>query len=159
VIRWKRSVEGYCDSHCGRWRISPLYCGRVKPQFFDLYLDGKKVALMLSSQHEAKDRASNMPHVTAPSGCYIDPDGNARPILVAGIHMECPICGQQPLACCISMAKRYSGDYGCRGRTISLPSWARDRKTFHKERVQAAKVESDRRKLAASEYNARRSHP
>lgn len=57
TIRWKRSTEGYCDSHCGRWKITPLYCGRVKPQFFDLYRDGQKVALMLSSQRQAKDRA------------------------------------------------------------------------------------------------------
>lgn len=90
-----------------------------------------------------------------PVGCYIDPDGKARPTLVAGIHMECEICGAQPQSGCISMAKRYSGDYGCRGRAISIPSWARDRKTLHKERVAAAKAESERRVAAAAEYNAR----
>jgi hypothetical protein len=92
-------------------------------------------------------------------GFFIDPDGKARPTLAAGIHMECGICGAQPGHVCISMAKRYSGDYGCRGRAISLPSWTRDRKTFHKERVLAAVAESDRRKTAAAEYNTHQLRP
>jgi len=80
--------------------------------------------------------------------------GDNRISMVAGIHMECEICGAQPGQVCISMAKRYSGDYGCRGRAISLAAESkRERKTLHKERAIAAAVESERRRRNAAEYN------
>ena len=56
-IKWKRSSDGYCDSHCGHWRITPRYCGRTKPQFFDLLRDLKEVAMMLPSQGACKEEA------------------------------------------------------------------------------------------------------
>jgi hypothetical protein len=35
-IQWTKSREGYCTSKCGRFSISPLWCGRVKPVFWHL---------------------------------------------------------------------------------------------------------------------------
>lgn len=35
-IKWKRSHEGFCESHDGRWSISPEYQGYVNPQFYML---------------------------------------------------------------------------------------------------------------------------
>lgn len=37
VIKWKRSDEGYCDSHCDRFDIVPLYCGTTRPQAYAVY--------------------------------------------------------------------------------------------------------------------------
>ena len=59
-IRWKRSQEGFADSHCGHWSIHPLYCSCVKPQFFDLYRDGKKIRSMLATQRAAKLEAAQL---------------------------------------------------------------------------------------------------
>jgi len=59
-VKWKRSDDGYASSHCGRWKIVPLYCSCVKPQFFDLYRDGKKVRSMMASQREAKLEADRI---------------------------------------------------------------------------------------------------
>lgn len=33
-LKWKRSDEGYTDTHCGRYSISPQYWGRSSPQGF-----------------------------------------------------------------------------------------------------------------------------
>lgn len=57
MIRWKRSQEGFVESHCGRWKITPEYWGCVKPQAFTLWRDGKKVAFGKATQHAAKDTA------------------------------------------------------------------------------------------------------
>lgn len=59
-VKWKRSDDGYANSHCGHWKIVPLYCSCVKPQFFDLYRDGKKVRSMMASQREAKMAADRI---------------------------------------------------------------------------------------------------
>ena len=55
-VRWLRSKEGYCDSACGRYRISPLFCGRVKPVFFTVRDNLTKDVLTRScfTQTEAK---------------------------------------------------------------------------------------------------------
>jgi len=57
TIKWKRSHEGFVDSHCGRWRISPLYCGCVNPQFYELRDNGKKVGSWYNTQADAKQKA------------------------------------------------------------------------------------------------------
>lgn len=57
LIVWKRPTGGYCESACGRWKISPLYCGRVKPQFYELRCDGKVIAARRTTQRAAKAAA------------------------------------------------------------------------------------------------------
>lgn len=68
-LKWARSNDGFCDSKCKRYKITPLYCGCVKPQFFELWFYPKgfgedgfrgervKVSSMSSSQREAKEDA------------------------------------------------------------------------------------------------------
>lgn len=64
-VKWRRSSDGFCDSACGRYKITPLYCGCVKPQMFDLWFypnglggERKKIDGMASSQRECKDAAN-----------------------------------------------------------------------------------------------------
>jgi hypothetical protein len=59
-ITWKRSQDGYCDLEDGRWRIVPLHCGRVKPQWFEPRRDGKVVSGWHNTQREAKDEADRL---------------------------------------------------------------------------------------------------
>lgn len=59
-VRWKRSDEGFVDSHCGRWHIKPLYFGCVKPQFYELYRDGQRQGVYYSTQADAKFRADQL---------------------------------------------------------------------------------------------------
>jgi len=33
-IRWRRAKDGYVHSHCGRFRIIPEFCGRVRPLWY-----------------------------------------------------------------------------------------------------------------------------
>lgn len=36
-ILWRRSEEGYVDSHCGRFHIYPLYMGTTTAQGYELH--------------------------------------------------------------------------------------------------------------------------
>lgn len=58
MIKWGKSSEGYCASKCGRFTIAPLWCGRVKPQFWKL-TDKKtgREARSCFTQREAKETA------------------------------------------------------------------------------------------------------
>ncbi len=38
-IKWKRGGEGYADSHCGKFHISPEYQGCETPQSFNVDYD------------------------------------------------------------------------------------------------------------------------
>lgn len=55
-IRWKRARDGFVESHDGRWRISPLYCGCTRPQSFQLWKDNADRG-WFSTQREAKAAA------------------------------------------------------------------------------------------------------
>jgi hypothetical protein len=57
-IRWGRSEEGYVESKCGRFTISPLYWGHTRPQSYELR-DTKtgRVNMYLDTQADAKDTA------------------------------------------------------------------------------------------------------
>ena len=59
-IKWRRANDGFVESYDGRWQIQPLYWGCVNPQSFDLYLDGKVVSRMNSTQREAKQEAERL---------------------------------------------------------------------------------------------------
>lgn len=59
-VRWKQAVEGFVHSHCGRWRIVPLYCGCTRPQMYELLRDDKVVSGSCSTQREAKDEADRL---------------------------------------------------------------------------------------------------
>lgn len=60
TIRWKRANDGFVESHDGRWRIVPLYCGCTRPQAFELLRDDKSVSAYNSTQREAKDEADRL---------------------------------------------------------------------------------------------------
>ena len=61
MIKWHRSVDGYVRSHCGRWKINPLYCGCINPQWFELYMDGAKVGgSWFETQRAAKEEADKL---------------------------------------------------------------------------------------------------
>lgn len=59
-VRWQRARDGFVYSHCGRWRIVPLYCGGTRPELFDVYLDDRKVGSWCSTQKEAKEEAERI---------------------------------------------------------------------------------------------------
>ena len=55
-IKWKRSQEGYVDSHCGRFEISPLYFSCVNPRSFKVeYVDGGERIVIASSKDSQRD--------------------------------------------------------------------------------------------------------
>lgn len=60
-VRWKRSTGDYVESHDGRWQIVPLYCGRTRPEVYNLVLDGKVVSSENASQREAKESVTYLP--------------------------------------------------------------------------------------------------
>ncbi len=53
---WKRSHEGYVESHCGRYSVSPLYLGCETLQLFEAVFNptGEKVTSCASTQRAAK---------------------------------------------------------------------------------------------------------
>lgn len=53
-IRWGRSEDGYVDSRCGRFKIRPLYCSCVKPQWYETTYYGKTISRWCSTQRDAK---------------------------------------------------------------------------------------------------------
>lgn len=59
-IRWKRPNDGFVESHCGEWRIVPLYCGCTRPQDYELWRLNKAVASMCGTQRGAKDAAEEL---------------------------------------------------------------------------------------------------
>lgn len=60
MISWKRANDGFVESHCGHWKITPLYWGCTRPQLFELWRDGKKVAGHCATQKEAKAEAKRL---------------------------------------------------------------------------------------------------
>ncbi len=62
-IRWKRSDEGYVESHCGDWFINPLYCGTTRPVWYELRdcRDGRYIKRGThETQADAKDEAERV---------------------------------------------------------------------------------------------------
>lgn len=59
-IRWKRSQEGFVESHCGRWKITPEYWSCVDPQAFTLHHDGKIASRNCPTQRDAKETAERL---------------------------------------------------------------------------------------------------
>lgn len=66
-IRWKRADDGFVESRCGRWWITPLYCGCTRPQAYELRLDGKVVDSHCQTQRDAKTRAGEIASDQEPS--------------------------------------------------------------------------------------------
>lgn len=64
MIRWKRSSEGFVESHCGEWSITPEYWSCVNPQAYTLWRrrDGErtKVSYGITTQREAKETAETV---------------------------------------------------------------------------------------------------
>lgn len=61
-LRWKRSEDGYCDSHCGRWQVQPVYWGRVNPIGYRLWdaRRRKHVGGEFDTQADAKHKAQRI---------------------------------------------------------------------------------------------------
>lgn len=66
MIRWKRAQDGFVESHCGRWRIVPLYCGCVNPQAYKLKMNGEVVAWFCGTQRDAKAEAERFRYLDEP---------------------------------------------------------------------------------------------
>lgn len=60
MIRWKRSEEGFVESHDGEWQITPEYWSCVSPQAYTLSRKGNIVSRGCSTQRDAKETAANM---------------------------------------------------------------------------------------------------
>lgn len=60
MIRWRRSNDSYATSHCGRWKISPLFWGCIHPQWFELRRDDVKIDSMFETQRAAKVMADEL---------------------------------------------------------------------------------------------------
>lgn len=54
-LKWKPSRdEGYTETHCGRWQISPVYWGRVKATGYRVSFEGKRIGSEHATQRDAK---------------------------------------------------------------------------------------------------------
>ena len=58
-IKWGRSDEGFVESKCGRWHITPLYWGCTRPQAYALRdaKTKKKIGAWYETQWDAKQKA------------------------------------------------------------------------------------------------------
>lgn len=62
-LKWKRSNEGYTETHDGRYEICPEYEGTTRPQSWHLYYyrDGRRLnGFTHDTQRGAKDRAQEI---------------------------------------------------------------------------------------------------
>ena len=59
AVRWKSSTGDFVLSHCGRWLITPVYGGLVRPESYVVWRDGKVVGSG-STQRECKDIAKDI---------------------------------------------------------------------------------------------------
>lgn len=62
--QWKRSTGDFVESHCGRWKITPIYGGLTRPERYELWLDGKRVGSG-STQRECKADAKQDEEIMA----------------------------------------------------------------------------------------------
>lgn len=63
MVDWNRSKDGYCESKCGRFHISPLYLGRCSPVEYELYYNSVKIKQWYPSQRSAKEGAEAMDRI------------------------------------------------------------------------------------------------
>ncbi len=102
-VRWRPANNGFVESHCGRYQISPLYWGCTRPQVYELRVDGEVVASYCANQREAKDCADDRAD-------DLTPDGHGDPRLPGHAPGSTPAdAGGYPLARAphprVSMAK------------------------------------------------------
>lgn len=63
LVKWNRSEDGYCESKCGRFWITPSWNSCVNPQDFDLAFKltprhkWKKIRRMENTQRDCKEAA------------------------------------------------------------------------------------------------------
>lgn len=65
TLKWKRSEDGYTETHCGHYYIEPIFNHATTPQGYNLYFNltpGKpgriKLRSWLDTQTECKDEAA-----------------------------------------------------------------------------------------------------
>lgn len=60
-LKWNKSKEGFTDSKCGRFRITPEYWGRCNPQSYKLIITASKSAThSFNTQKQAKEYANEL---------------------------------------------------------------------------------------------------
>lgn len=99
AIHWKRSVEGFVESHDGRWRITPNYFSCVAAQSYRLHHDGKTVSHACQTQRDAKAEADRLVAPCYGKGCGRPagrPDGAPAPGAVGlDYRASCCTCGRR----------------------------------------------------------------
>lgn len=66
-MKWGKSEGGYVKSKCGRFSISPLHCGRVKPLFWSLFdAETKRTSDGHFTQRAAKSAAEEVSKKVTP---------------------------------------------------------------------------------------------
>lgn len=61
TIKWTKSHEGFTESKCGRFRITPEYWGRCNPQSYKLSITASKSATYsFDTQTQAKEYAQEL---------------------------------------------------------------------------------------------------
>jgi len=63
-IRWKRATGDFVESHCGRWWITPVYGGLMRPESYELQFKRLPNAWCVvgsgSTQRECKEDADRL---------------------------------------------------------------------------------------------------
>lgn len=59
-VQWKQADDGFVESHCEDWRITPVYSGCTRPQYYELRFEGKLVDGCCATQREAKEIAESL---------------------------------------------------------------------------------------------------
>jgi hypothetical protein len=104
-VDWRRSTGDYVESHCGRWRITPIYGGCTRPERYELRLDDRVVGGG-ENQRECKEDADR----------WIRDRHEASPVAtIARSTAErwarygaCRRCGVDPGRPCVATGDRYS---------------------------------------------------
>jgi len=53
-VQWGRSEDGYAESKCGRFRIIPIFAGRVQPIWYQVIDKETGDKAQRDTQHECK---------------------------------------------------------------------------------------------------------
>ncbi len=57
-LKWGPSDEGFVESKCGRFRITPNYCGGTRPETYEVRDGDRQITTMALSVADAKDCAA-----------------------------------------------------------------------------------------------------
>jgi len=60
MVKWNKSEDGYCESKCGRFKITPQWWGRVQPQEYKITDKVTEKKSAFSTQRNCKKWADNI---------------------------------------------------------------------------------------------------